>query len=472
MTSCSVNPTRGDDKEGAPITNGNPGFSYKTLQGCIVSLRLSGNTNTLFIDCSGGTVYLNNDTDYKDIVISSTDKSSNLICYTGNARAMLFTNVTLRISTDIEIHPRNSPAIITDGIFEMEGEALNINEVITDDNKAFLYSEPTVIFEHRGISLVDNVGGRVNAPGRDITIHSGGRLTRLSLFDNMIMTPKSSFYVANDKTIGSEIDGSQILNTNIVFTDPPVNSRIAPNSVIWASVFYKHLRLSNTILNTVTISTASVKTLIDTKSSFTFASRIDTPAKNTTQELTQLKILYKNNSKVMKLISNLQNLEETLTVSGGSLINNNPDSLDVIMSNIPGNFNQINLIDAKLFTDDNTKVLGNLSNYNITNDTNSYNNSGSIFRKVKLIDSDYTHTEFDGYNFMVDASSKDIIIMVPTDTLESRSFQYKRIDSTNNVVRIFTPRGVNNCSHYSIRNNCGDLGRIKVVGYNGKLWTV
>lgn len=435
---CSVNPTIGNDDTGRPYENNKPILSYKTLEGCI-GQNSDNDGRKLTCLCTGGRVTLGDSDRYANITLFGID--SDLTINTMDDTSIEFVNISINMDTTVVT--RNTgitiPAIITSGLFSViDGNALNLVSTSTDPN---IVARP--VFQHNGQVAINNTSGRIDSPNSDIIVHLGGTGT-IGFFDVMNVTPKFKLYV--------EKPGDQIIIDGRKFRDVTLN--IHENTTVLKTLVEPAIAVLLIVIAATTPFSVFVPfrlfinslTLGPPPEQRPRFSLVSAPGKVSA---------FENDNKVF--------------ISGGTIINGTPEMLDVFASDIPSNLNKVNLIDAEAFSN-NTLALG--SDYNISNETNSYNNSGSIFRKVRVLNDNYTHTLDDGYNFLIDASIKNIIIDVPTDVLESRTFQYKRIDFTNHIVRIFSPKGIDDKGHYSVKNSRNNLGKIKLVGHNGKLWTI
>ena len=107
----------------------------------------------------------------------------------------------------------------------------------------------------------------------------------------------------------------------------------------------------------------------------------------------------------------------------GTLLNANP-SQPMYLSSTPCIVTGLNLVSVIPFM---TDAVQDGSEYTLTQDNDSYNNSGSIFRRPVNIIADYTLKQFCGNVFLVDASSGDIIITIPVgDVSKGRLMKFKR----------------------------------------------
>ena len=135
----------------------------------------------------------------------------------------------------------------------------------------------------------------------------------------------------------------------------------------------------------------------------------------------------------------------------------------------------VNLVDVTPFP---SESIMESSEYNLIQDNDSYNNSGSIFRRAHVITSNYTLTQFDGEVFLVDASAGSITITIPIgDISNNRLMEFKRIDGTNNNVSITSPGGIDGYKVYKLdTKKCKDgckpkkLAYIRLFGDGTKLW--
>ena len=107
-------------------------------------------------------------------------------------------------------------------------------------------------------------------------------------------------------------------------------------------------------------------------------------------------------------------------------------------------------------------------------------NTGSDLNSVVTIKVNYTHYQYDGKYFLVDASKGDIVITIPPvgtsmadDKWSGRSIVYKRIDFTKNKVNIVNQRGSfdKRCKSICLKNECGNLAALHIlVNYDGEAY--
>jgi len=157
-------------------------------------------------------------------------------------------------------------------------------------------------------------------------------------------------------------------------------------------------------------------------------------------------------------------------------VNSNNSALaekQIFLTNIPGiDISNVNLSgDIKPFPDD---IIENSSDFNMQLDSNSYYNSGSIFRRPNIITQDYTHTQFDGVVFLVNASQNDITITIPIgDISDNRIFEYKRVDRSDHIVKITSVNKIEGHRNiYLDRVSCksNNNSYIRLYGYNDNIY--
>jgi len=492
----------GDDSTGSQIINGQPVSAYKNLEYAYNTQRQLYPDSPFLFDIIRGNPILN--FNISNSQISGTNGISNLIIMGLQQKALIFTNVVLDIDTDIKVPTIEDksdlilPEVIrTINYFEITVDSdLNISE----SDELFNGVLPSRdIFFHEGIAFVENKGGIVDLRRRNSRVHVGGTIIIIGFFDQMYITSKSGIY-RNDESIQTIIvqagsdDSIQISNINIydysldsiistkinigVFIDAGLRLFGVSTIVISLILFIPSGGLSLLLLP-IGIGSTIAGSMGITEIILSNVKPYEERKKNSLTMLSNLKVKY-DDPKVHKIVnhhySKISDSTEFMPVEihGGSVVNKTPDILKLSLINYPADINRTNLVDTEPFTYNKFLKIDpeNYSDYNITQDTNSYNNSGSIFHLVKIIKNDYVHTKDDGYIFLIDAGVKSIKIVIPEDVLENRTFQYKRIDNSQNRVIIKTKNGIDNCNKYCLINSGKKLAKVKLVGYNKKLWTV
>lgn len=186
-------------------------------------------------------------------------------------------------------------------------------------------------------------------------------------------------------------------------------------------------------------------------------------------ELPKIKTFLKAISKDFKLIQ--QPMVTMPTFQGpGTIMSVNPVQ-PIYLSNTPYIATGLNLDAVIPFTSD---AVQDGSEYSFTQSNDSYNNSGSIFRRPIIITSNYTLTQFDGNIFLINATNGNIIITIPVGCIsKNRLMEFKRIDSTSNSVTIVSPGGIDNCKEYKLnlcRKHPKKLSYIGLYGDGIKLY--
>ena len=129
--------------------------------------------------------------------------------------------------------------------------------------------------------------------------------------------------------------------------------------------------------------------------------------------------------------------------------------------------NNLNLQGVQPFMD---TVTEEAAVFNIQQEFNSQFNSGSIFRLPVLITKDYTHTQFDGEVFIIDATASDITVIIPVgDVSNSRIFEYKRLDRSSHKVVISSPGLIDGRRRIRLSNRKCKISAVRLVGYNGQI---
>ena len=169
-------------------------------------------------------------------------------------------------------------------------------------------------------------------------------------------------------------------------------------------------------------------------------------------------------------------ISEQVTVSmptfqgAGTLSNVNP-SQPIYLSNTPYIATGLNLLAVIPFM---TDTVQDGSEYALTQNNDSYNNSGSIFRRPVNIIADYTLKQFCGNVFLVNASLGDITITIPVgDISKDRVMEFKRTDSTSNSVTIISPGGIDDYKIYKLnicKKHSGKLPYVRLYGDGVKLY--
>ena len=500
---CPIDPINGNDSTGTPIINNKPINYYKTIKFAYTQQRLISKDALLSMDVLRGTVSL--DFDIYNTQIFSDPGQAKLEIY-DNDSTLHFQNVTLSIDTVIILSKSN------ESIIETVIETINYFELVssytldirehneTNDTEKTEKTEKSnkrnkIIFDHKGICFVQNTGGIVDLSTRNSIIHKIGGVGIIGLFDKINMTTKSTICYVDG--FNNNVSGLQLISNS---TKSEINLYPAVESIVTSSINWDKLlwgvgitivggilTIGGIILSPATggvsilISTIGVGVLaIGIK--FISFSLIKRQLLNNKEILSIESIISKhpNVKKFTGLITKIYNKKSVdqsynlINILGGSIINSTPDKLKLSLTNYPSNIDNVNLVDVDKFAYNESLEISpeNYSNYNLTNDTNSYDNSGSIFMKCKLITSNYTHAKFDGYNFIIDASKSDILITVPEDVLNNRTFQYKRIDCSRYRVKIITKNGIDNCKEYNLNYRGRKLPKVKLIGYGGKLWII
>ena len=156
-------------------------------------------------------------------------------------------------------------------------------------------------------------------------------------------------------------------------------------------------------------------------------------------------------------------------VTGGN-VSNNITGFTLFLTDSPINIDKVNTMNVILF--DGVDAQMN-SNYNLSQQFNSYTNSGAIYRRPVIITQDYTLGKFDGNVFLVDASSNDITITIPPENSDERLMQFKRIDSSVYTVKIVSSGKIDGRRSFKLKSlveNCGKLSYVELYGNNGTLY--
>jgi len=493
-----IDPIDGNDATGQPITDGQPIFAFKTLD--FFYNTFTGPDNLLIATVRKGTVVMNQLL-YNLLTVTTNDEVGNLRTDGTPERSITLNNCTVNLPWRIVPldQPHNGtddvPVIRTTGdIFYVGQFPLDItqenilNGTRNDDDP--IQQRSRIIFEHESVYFFENNGGTVDLPDTNSAIHYNGIAGIVGFFDTMNTTNHFAVsLIDNNESIGIMIDGSAIPQCNwnirpIIDTPTKINDFSlleklliglvigipAITGVVLAYVINPILGVIITVISVVGALVITLRYLFDTFPQGTNKIKVDkTKIYNKCIQLLGGKSRY---NKLTSFLNKLQtnNNTKTFQMSGGEFINKSPDLLKLYLTNAPSNLNRINITGGEIASPDTPQEIAEAIDYNITYDTNSYNNNGSIFRRAQLIDSNYIHTRFDGNLFMVDASNGNIVITVPTNVLEDRLFYYKRIDSTNNQVRITTPNGIDNCTSVKLNNKGCKLPKARLSGYRGKLW--
>lgn len=527
-----VDPIIGNDATGKPYIDGQPIYYYKTVDGAIKSVS---NVGYIVIYVNKGTVEMNM-ISYKNITINKIDETAHLIINAKKGKSITMDFVILNINTTCKLPEdivnmtgmvtADVPAIITYNLFHLtNGNNFNVADTFTGDVSNYaLANRPRQIIYSNDLCLIDNMGGTIDLDRRDAELVADGIGIGINIFNSINTTDLFHLVGINkDEPLNFEVGNPNIsqewtitpLERGQDITSPKI-SKTVEKTASWYDKLEKVVGivffsvLATPVLGIIDLVSGDT-TFTNTRDAFanvtSFAKKL-----KTTQSINAININDKIKSAVNKLqklknkkhpirvkkflsesihkITNFSTDTNTVKVSGGTLINNSPDYIRASITNFPMDIHNVNLIDFKLFKEPNTNIEHE-SNYNITRKYNSYENSGSIFRLVKIISSDYIHTLDDGETFFVDASNNNITIHVPTDVLNNRLFLYKRIDMSDHIVKIITPKGIEHEKFYLLNNNakykhcnkhcnkcCNKRCKLKrpnfvrFMGYDGILWIV
>ena len=516
-----VDPILGDDATGQPVSNGSVIHFYRTIDGAIDSV---GDYDLLIVKINKGEVSLDEDT-YTNIIINKMEETSRLKINTKVGSSITMNNVILNINTDIilpedEGTSEDVPAIIVNELlYVTHGNDLSLIDTFDEDS----INRPRVVIRAIGACIFDNQGGIIFVPTRDVIFIEGGQAILLGSFEEITTTDSFNMVRIDENNIFcqiGDIDIRQMWNINRINRIVPANNskmlqkknnskmpirtmqRFSPFQIavlVVASV----VSLPATVVGvTISAFTGGIGTQVASQVKSKIANQLNgkvqmriievdvlTSANKARKESIKAKrsksidvLLSKNHpKKVMGLYQKakdkLINEEDQPEVQNGAFIIQDPETIEGFVTNSPDvNIEDPNLVNFELHEDIQEDDL----DYSNTYKYNSYSNSGSIFRDVKVLDSDYTHTRFDGNVFVVDATNGNIVITVPTDVLENRLLTYKRIDNSRNRVTIVTPKGIDNKANYNLKNKCYNeetkkfkhLGKVQLVGHEGKLWII
>jgi len=521
-----VDPILGDDNTGSPVANASVDHFYKTLDAAINDNPVY---DLLIIRVNKGNVEMNQ-LSYRNIEINKVVNDSKLIIHGHVGATILFTNVTLNINTEILLpednisDPNTDPDVPVISLEEnvlylLSGNDFSVTDIISSPE--LINRGRIIIFSFNGLILIDNDDGTIDVSSRDVIVIQGDVITYINGFSEMLTTDHFILNNLHPGAFSHTGDSKSIDWTYNVLDRPAVNVKkniTHANGFIWPFVATgpvgmvlsllavilggPHPKIEvNTGSTKLSTNTASTNLLVSTASPqidfFAYQKiTILVPPNKSVNNKNKNKIFkledYKGKASILlkkfKLNAILE--EDEVSITGTFLRNSSPDFLNAYVTNAPADVTTLSLHDVEILS---PEVVTNLVptqlsvleglDYNNKFESNSYNNNGSIFREVKLIQSNYTHTRFDGNVFVVDASGGNIFITIPVDTLKNRLFTYKRIDTSNNSVIITTPNGIDLKKSYKLKNKSCDktgkaskkhklLGRVKLVGYNDKLWVI
>ena len=533
-----VDPILGNDATGQPIANASVDYFYKTLDGAIADNPVY---DLLIIRVNKGDVEMR-EASYINIEVNKITNDSRVRIYGRIGESIIFNNVTLNINTDIILPEDNVPApggdpdvpvieVLGPLFYLVNGNDFNVTDTISGPN--VINRGRIIIFGPESLILIDNNDGTIDLSSRDSMVLQSGVISFVNGFSEMLTTdsfvlnslmptgifqktgspemtqewrifPLDRTAVAAKKKEISTQTPSQVIDfiwivgglQSLPYLAASIQSRFTGLEVPEPTrprIFVDTAQLEISMGNPLSVSPVTIyimgEVLIPLDLKVSSRSNSDK-----LKLLDNMKFIGKAKHLIKKIRGILQNeIEGQISITGNLLRNANPLFLRTIVTNTAAKINTISLENAEVYlptdiigTIINSKVISNQISepdeldYNNKFMSNSYNNNGSIFRKVKLITADYVHDKFDGNVFAVDATNNDITITIPTDALEDRLFIYKRIDNSGNTVTIVTPNGIDGKSNYKLNNKCKNkkngeyrkLGRVQLVGYNCKLWII
>lgn len=508
LIAAIIDPIIGNDATAKPITNEQPIFAYKTLDKFYTQFEgkiLTAQVRQDLVEM--------NLLEYKSLTVTCQETNAQLNVNTKIGQSIVLENVTLRITTNVILpadpvdstEEEDVPAIITKSTFYMEQYPLNISNDPLSPTSTI--DKTRHIFDHQNIYFVENNGGIIDLPNRDVMVHVGGTVGYASMFEVIRCSGdfKLVAVLEENPVVALELDHSLVNVTSWEIHSLPSNTihslqdPLCPKGS--AKVFIG--KPGDKDYTVEIVSDMNIDKVADDLNSrgiknfyFEYCECITSPGpsgptgtaglprksspsrnkKKLFDKISKVKSVHPRvNAYIQSKLNKLQTESVTVRVSGGQLVNNNKDTIEAYVSNVKNSVdvNSKTLIGGEIFAPESqNEITPDEPNYNVVYDNDSYFNSGSIFREIQLILMDYTHTRFDGNIFVIDASKGDIVVNVPTDTLENRVFYYKRIDDTLNKVTITTPGGIDKCKSIKLKNSKCGYAKIRLFGYKGKLWVL
>lgn len=429
-----INPVGGNDLTGIP---NNTALPYKTIDGFYSQQRPLNPDIILTAEVTQGSVSMDL-ISYSGLVVTNPSKNASLLIKGKIGQTIVLNTTFFAIDPTLllpkDLSASDVPVIRTEVIFFIDnGNMLVIAEENTDITTP---NAERIIFEHTGTTDIREFGGNmtVNRPG---VIHRAG-VSFYSTLSSVITIPTTcSFYREGPTTIETTI----IKTGNVTLSLNPLP--VPPGRTVGLIIQRKGFVGGNGDL-------------------FLFSR----------QSIPNYTIIAKEESSLVSATP-----DGSTQITGGT-IKSDVDG-EVYLTNIPDvNITNLNLVNVIPFEDQSTAQS---ADYTLVQDYDSYNNSGSIFRRPHLITTDYTHTQFDGNVFMVDASAGNITITIPPGVVSNeRLFQYKRIDQSKHSVTITSKNGIDgkrriylnpkrcSCKHRKILKQ--HLPYVELYGYSEKIY--
>lgn len=381
----------------------------------------------------GGNYQMNRE-EYIGLIVTNPAKNATVTIPGRIGETVLLSLV--RFSADLtvvlpkDLRPIEDVPVIRTSIFLFDlGYSLTISEVDGTDTYKDGLNTKRIIFEHTDITDIRERGGLIiiNRAG---TVHRAGTRFYSDVQNGIDITTNCSFYLQGPDTVEASVNF-------------PTNTRITLHNV------------SNDQSIRAFVIGRQTDSLIDGNLLF-FALNF--------RPEDRYKIHSQGSFTSRRLVA-VSNFD----VQGGTIQSDTEGQ--IYLTDAPNaDIKNVNLVNVIPFDG---KVASETADYTIIQEYNSYNNSGSIFRKDHLITTDYTHTQFDGNVFLIDASKNNIRIVIPGGAIsDQRLFRYKRIDRSSNSVVITAENRIEGKRKISLRNrDCQkSLPYVELYGANDKIY--
>ncbi len=464
-----INPINGDDSTGLPD---DPEFPYKTIDGFYTQQR-GINTGILTAKVQTGNVFLGIQEylDFQIIDVAGSPTDGALLSIYGSKGKSIHLKQTLwQINTMItlEADPYDGsmdiPVFVVDEGFDFgPNYSLNIDEENADFTKP---NKSRDIFNLDGSITPVNIcivsQSRSNIKMNRIgAIFYGGLLFSSNTFEFQEKFPSSNFYQASNNSIFASISADEF-STRLYHQFPEDFKKIEGKRPLLGGS-------CNTIGECVLLSGLVTLTA---GLAIAFAA---VQGKNFVKDLTKpicTTLTFPKSShptviaKTLEVKKRLTQELPLITVINGS-ISSSEDGTAIFTDIEDIQINNLNLQGVKPFMDVSTETK---AVFNLQQEFNSQFFSGSIFMRPVLITTNFTHEQFDGEVFIIDATNNDITITIPIgDISRGRTFEYKRLDKSSHRVIITSPGLIDGLPQIRLSNRKCKISSIKLYGYNDKI---
>ena len=469
----------------------NNGIPFKTLDILYTNFRILFPPETLAILTVniqlGSSVMALTDTKYELLIISNPNNNAKVTIDGKIGKSIQIGSVKFNINLDISVPfdpyisgNNDVPVIVSSDFFDVEGGIFNI---FCDNIKDLSMTRDIIVSEsYLSISQIDVLNSRVhlNIPYSSVfvinfymSILSPGsiilnQLSHYILLDSRYIEPIQGTLTITSKSALDYNESPQI-SENPGKVGAPCDDFLDFICEIYEEVPISRAQAIFKLVITGILSLGGAPSKI--KDEWEVYKKINCNSGSSVSSPPAVSIvdsfLNKRSTRVFTsatgIIINLSQSQNFPTFSGPGTIQNLQE-VKLTLTNTKSIILGLNLVNLDPYNDD---LSLDTSEYNLIQDNDSYNNSGSIFRRAHLITSDYTLTQFDGEVFLIDASKGNIIITIPIgDVSKNRLMEFKRIDSTSNNVIITSPGGIDSYKIFRLNTKiCKDKSKSKKLAY-------